>query len=605
MKRPFSFNLTPIKVPPKAEIKVVKSSNSTNSIARPLPRPDSCSPPPSPFICRRALSGKTEAQLRAACALILENYKPSGHVFEDNAKPKLDFDALNRSMREKKRDAEAFSRAVDNRAHLRSLPKPETVVKDLYPGSGSAHAGTKANSSRRREDRHPHAMDTERAARRAAKSQPSADRPKTAPMRNTVDSDDSSDQQVKTPLTSSTGYFYNNASTAPTSAAFSSSPGSKRDSRLAYPNDNAVADTDAAAAEWMKQELERRRQNMLSLGEPPAFNNAVRPPSRSRSIKEEFREYIRPLSRSASKESMRSNSLVAQEPQRSSGHGWRSWSLHRKTSLSSFKDSRPNSSGGRTETCSDEAPKVELNLNRELPPLPSLDKWEDHAAESAKDEQHAQRSSTHIASLMLPKVRGHQQHDQPAAAPRHKHRRSGSDSLAQTFPRDTTLYSPAQNVKMPRPKSSLPKNRPNQSRYDSSITFDSTMEPTEPSRHTTEEARARTHRHKKTASSVSQITPSMKVSIDQYRYEPPNFSRKISMDVVGRAYNEFPPHNEKAVSKPSGHDKMQKLRKAVSGWMLNKKKDRKENRTDISEQTAVKGNLTGRSEAAHAPVVKY
>jgi phage terminase large subunit-like protein len=115
-----------------------------------------------------------------------------------------------------------------------------------------------------------------------------------------------------------------------------------------------------------------------------------------------------------------------------------------------------------------------------------------------------------------------------------------------------------------------------------------------------DEARVKMHRHTKSASS---FLPSTKVSIDQYRYEQPlNFSRKISMDVSGRPVNE--PIAVETAPKSSGHDRMQKLRKVVSGWMLNKGKEKKPTRID-KPKTSRNSSAVLQNKAAHAPVVKY
>jgi len=92
----------------------------------------------------------------------------------------------------------------------------------------------------------------------------------------------------------------------------------------------------------------------------------------------------------------------------------------------------------------------------------------------------------------------------------------------------------------------------------------------------------------------------MKASMDQ----PPNFSRKISMDVNGRPCNEDTYGAETSL-KSTGNDRMHKLRKVVSGWMLNKKKDKKENIGEKSVQSIVTGRIMAHNESAYAPVVKY
>ncbi|OCL03406.1 hypothetical protein AOQ84DRAFT_419252 [Glonium stellatum] len=604
MKRKFSFNLAPIKVPSKPEAKAQKD-------ATPNRRRDSISPPPSPFINRRPLSSKTEAQLRLACALILQDYKPSGHVFEDYAKPKLDFDGLNRAMREKQKGARSnLPRSVEaSGAKPRAASdakkyayKPDTALKDLFPVDGT-HPVVQANTSRRREDRPmTSTLDEGELLARArsisakqaslAVKSPGADRPQTAPNRNAMDSDDTS---LHTPMTGSTEN-HNNVSTAPTSAAFTSTMNSKRTSQQAYVNDNAAV-ADAAAAEWMRQELEKRRLNMLAQDAPKVSS---RPPSRSRSIRSEIREYIRPsLSRSASRESMRSNKSDARTERGGSTHGWRSWTLQRKTSLSSFKDSKPGSVRGRSETRGD-APKPELNLNRELPPLPSLDKW---AEQDQRPEPKSNQSKVHIANLMRAKSPGQDE----VAATRRQHRRSGSDSLAKhmSFHEDAALFMPPQNVRV-KSKPAVPAKSNSRASPQQQQQSNSTTDVSLSTRSIEEAKKAKHQRHKSTGDESYK----MKMSMDGY---PKNFSRKLSSDATSahsRVYDPrcpnvveitaLPPHPEKQSSK---------LRKVFSSWVLGGRKEKKHNNSvswaDALEQPGMKGGVLVRNEPARAPVVKY
>ncbi|OCK89072.1 uncharacterized protein K441DRAFT_620108 [Cenococcum geophilum 1.58] len=603
MKRKFSFNLVPTKAPSKPETKVYKG-------VTPNRRRDSISPPASPFINRRPLSSKTEAQLRAACALILQDYKPSGHVFEDYEKPKLDFGGLNHAMREKQKAAHSNlpqrppkksgagpSAAPDAKKYGY---KPETALKDLFPAD-SIHPTVQANTSRRRDERpvtstldegellaRARSIPTKQASLKVAKSL-GVDRPQTAPNRNPMDSDDTS---LHTPLTASTENHYNNFSTAPTSAAFTSTMNSKRTSQQAYVNDSAAALADAAAAEWMKQELEKRRMNMLAQEGPKASS---RPPSRSRSIRSEIREYIRPsLSRSASRGSMRSNKSDARQERSSSTHGWRSWTLQRKTSLSSFKDSRPVSARGRSETRSGDPPKPELNLNRELPPLPSLDKWDQQ--ERRPEPNSNQSSKTHIADLMRAKNPSQDE----VAAVRRQHRRSGSDSLAKhmSFHEDATLLTPPQNVRI-KAKPAVP------AKFNSSAPpqqlSGSTTDVSSLARSIEEAKRLKHQRHRSTGDESYK----MKTSMDGY---PKNFSRKISSDATSahsRIYDPRHPSAAEVTALPPHPEKPSKLRKVFSSWMLRGKKEKKNNWADKLEQVGTKGGVLVRNEPAHAPVIKY
>jgi len=449
--------------------------------------------------------------------------------------------------------------------------KPKTALRDLFPAD-STHPTVQANISRRRDERpmtsaldeeellaRARSFPTKQAPLKIAKS-PGVDRPQTAPNRNPMDSDDTS---LYTPLTASTENYYNNVSTAPTSVAFTSTMNSKRTSQQAYVSDNAAALADAAAAEWMRQELEKRRMNMLAQEGPKVPS---RPPSRSRSIRSEIREYIRPsLSRSASRDSMRSNKSDAHQERSSSTHGWRSWTLQRKTSLSSFIDSRPGSARGRSETRSGDPPKPELNLNRELPPLPSLDKWDQQ--ERRPEPKSNQSSKTHIANLMRAKDPSQDE----VAAVRRQHRRSGSDSLAKhmSFHEDATLFMPSQNVRIKAESAVHAKSNSSASPQQRS---DSTTDVSSLARSIEEAKRLKHQRHKSTGDESYRI----KNSMDGY---PKNFSRKISSDATSahsRIYDPRRPSVE-ITALPPHPGKSSKLRKVFSSWMLGGKKEKKNN----------------------------
>jgi hypothetical protein len=104
----------------------------------------------------------------------------------------------------------------------------------------------------------------------------------------------------------------------------------------------------------------------------------ARPPSRARSISRHVKEYFRPGSsmsmRKDSLDSGRSNTAPSEKPSER-GRGWQL--LHR--GRSTFDLTRPGSSASRATTAEPQSPryaKPAVDLNRELPPLPSLDKWE-------------------------------------------------------------------------------------------------------------------------------------------------------------------------------------------------------------------------------------
>lgn len=448
-----------------------------------------------------------------------------------------------------------------------------------------------ANTGRRRAE---HAADKEAERRRHVKSA-TAEAPRTATMRTeTTDSDDA--KSIGTPLSASTDAHLNNGSTAPTSAAFTSSRSSKRTSRHF---ESAAAVADAQAAEWMRQELEKRRQQLASQPQS-ASQEAHRPPSRASSIKAGIREYIFPasaaLSRSQSRESLRTmNSQSSQgQPKRSgSSHGWRSWGLQRKSS--SRSNSRPVTSNGHLERPEQEK-KPELNLNRELPPLPSLDTWKD-SEQQRKEQRKSQIQSAHIATVMRSQDKQQQEY---AAAVRRHHRRSGSDSLAVRY---ANAHPQVSASATPRPVSMQKRTAPH---LESSMDFDQMMSAMSSTRHLDDHLKFSMnggHAPQQSASALSR-SPSIKLSSDG-RLQAPNFSRKISTDVApasrGRehAYSnvvQLPPNTRKEEQKS-------KLRRVLSGWML--KKERKDGWMQRIEKEGVKGGVMIQDEAALPPVVRY
>jgi hypothetical protein len=383
------------------------------------------SPPASPLIDRRPLDVKTESVLRAACASLVRSHH-TAELSDLQPMVNLNFQTL-QSMKEKK--AEEKSAPHHKRDRTNDLPylhpidtniqpkqyayKPDTALEHLFPESDSTHPYIQANVGRRRDSSQPAKSpiggDRPRAHKRhdsgkLPRNRQSADKTKEETDR---DGQDSPDTTLGTPLTGSTDPPYNHLSTAPTSvAALSPCPrDSRRNSRHAYPDDNALTKADIAAVEWMRQELERRRNKSIDLqrklsskapskAESKAASNTV---SRKWSLKEEIKDYIRPrtshsLSRQASKESLRpQNTAESTSSRATTSHGWRSWGMQRKSSGSNAS-SRPSSSKGYSEKDVQSSAKPAVDLNRELPPLPSLDTWQEPQSEA--------KSTAHIATLV-------------------------------------------------------------------------------------------------------------------------------------------------------------------------------------------------------------
>jgi hypothetical protein len=116
----------------------------------------------SPFMRRRVLDPKTEQQLRQACVLILQDFKPSDHGMEDTSS-KLDF-AGPQKRREQRllRDRNAdrpepkvrmpTGAPVDLKAALeaRGLQQTELTLRTSQDARTSHDAPVRANSSRKR-----------------------------------------------------------------------------------------------------------------------------------------------------------------------------------------------------------------------------------------------------------------------------------------------------------------------------------------------------------------------------------------------------------------------------------------------------------------------
>ncbi|KAF2112579.1 hypothetical protein BDV96DRAFT_601978 [Lophiotrema nucula] len=608
MKRKFSFNLAPVKV--------VHPKSDAHSKHTPEPTPsqtqsyrhhqskDSLSSLNPPFVNRRPLSPRTEQELRAACALILQDFKPSDHVFTEEAKRIAEYNTRKSARSEPaqvqvRRPTGAPAEPRSTQDARRQSHKSGPSLKS-YPDLPIT-----ANTGRRRAE---NTEEAEHASRRTVKS-PISDPPRSATIRNEMASDD--EYSVRTPQTGSTDSHFRSSSTAPTSAALASSKSSTRGS---HQFDSAAAVADAHAAEWMRLEMEKRRAQMASQPQSEQ-KSAARPPSRSRSIRSEIKEYIFPsssdrLSRQESRDSIRSRASSQDEPKRSgSAHGWRSWGLQRRSS--SRSNSRPGTSKGRIETHEQEK-KSELNLNRELPPLPSLDSWNQHEQSPSKEKRKSTAQGAHIATLM----RSQDQHQQDyAATVRKQHRRSGSDTLALRYANTSFNKSEpqvARTASQMKVKAQVV-HAPTRQKLESSMDFDELMSAMESPRgfHDQLQLKLGGHTHQHNGTSLSR-SPSAKMSSDNPRLNAPNFSRKISTDVSG--HRPIPEHDDLGYenivqitpyeSKAAGKEEQKgKLRKVLSGWVL--RKEKKENWMRDFERNGIKNGVMIQDEPALPPVIRY
>lgn len=529
---------------------------------------DIVSPLNSPWCSRQTLTPKTERELRAACALILQNFKPSDHGLTD-VDPKLDFQGMQRRR-------EGTSGTV--KVH-RPSGAPADATKHAH-----AELPAQANTGRQR-TKYANATPKEHESRKNKKPS-SSEPPRPVIIRHELESDDN--KSIGTPLTGSTDAHLNHGSTAPTSAALTSRGSSKRTSHQ-FENSSAVAE--ARTSE--RKEMEQRSHLVASQPRLSCDTAPARPPSRAKSIRSDIKGYIFPksasLSRTQSHESLHTTASRSSSQKESKGsassHGWRSWNFDRISS--SRTSSRPGSSKGRGAD-RDHDKKNELNLNRELPPLPSLDSWRQHEQPPVKESM--PQSPSHIATVMLPQDQRQQDY---AVAARRSHRRSGSDTLAlhhETASRLQSLSPPARTSSQQKPHA---KKSPLLSPplLDRSMDFDEMMSAMDPSRNAEHQSQS----------------DNLRKSTDGNHLAAPNFSRKISADISRPRHSGHGDHPYQNVVQVAGKQKEEnksKLKKVLSGWML--RKDKKDSTwMDQLEKNGVKGGVMIQDEAALAPVVKY
>ncbi|KAJ4984109.1 hypothetical protein SVAN01_10397 [Stagonosporopsis vannaccii] len=591
MKRKFSFNLAPVKIPGKTDAAKEKAPEPASAHAQPQKESQSHRrhyskddfPHLAAYISRQSLDAHTERELRVACRYILQNFKPSDHGMEDTD-PRLDFGAMTRRRGEQ---SNVVIGANEVRVRM-PTGAPVDLKTALEVRRQRAEAEAKKNpqstlpvrtkSARQRFD---DAFSDDRA-RSAAKKYATKPKPDSAEteqrgrsQRKRTESGDA--DSVATPMTgSTTDAGLHQASTAPSSAALTSGGTSNRHSHQLEP----AAIADAQAAEWMRKELEKRRQQNDSPQQ--AAPTTARPPSRARSIKENIKEYFLPGSTSVSRAPSRALSRTQSreslaiyddddEPRRTgSQRGWRSWGSALR--VNSRSNSRPGTRGRDAEP--EQAKKAEVNLNRELPPLPSLDSWKDEV------KPQPELSSSHIASVM----RAHDRQSGPFSPTRSHHTRSGSDTItaqdAQAYPQSPSHShrSPMYNKQKMDSKKTSP--RPDHLEISQAMTgwSSSTGNLVPRSGHV---------RHQ----SADTSSPG-KLSMDQT-----NFSRKLSVDSPDHPVL---PNNVKS---QKSQQQQSRLKKVFSGWML--KKDKKEDWMHKIEKEGVKEGVLIQDGNTHAPVVRY
>lgn len=660
------------KIPSKTETKALKQALTAGSY-------EQFSPPASPLISRRPISASTEAALRAACTAVVNGTQdPTDEIVAtvpDSARASED---LLRGANGSSSHGEHSRKDSRQRFEEVAVPhptkysyKPDTTVNELFPVTSQERRLMQAQQPfpERRESLQPKSKSVERPekssmARMNSMPEDEAsdsemmspiERPKTAPFA------DSSD--VSTPVSASTDRIFNHASTALTTAAVTPSRPSKRGSQNFVLNDElyqaAVEQADTTAAEWMRKELEKRRQKQDREAQAAQQAQAqvqvqVQPsqwsPSRSgreRSLSNSIKDYIRPRTASNSRPSSRNghqrsdSTGLARTPSQS--HGWRSWgsALQRKQSKNNMKDPRAGLPTSHSDTRL--VGKLEIDLNRPLPALPSLDTYKE--AEKVSP-------GMHIANLMLPKSK------EPKEAPREAQARVVNIQKVKVVPQSLP--------KLQTEPSTIPLSPP-QPRYDAgadmspsakshrftshskSSSQDSCFSPASsgyPSKRSidlmkaAERARSRSqenlrNRARKDSSTSSTQSPATtsaprKVSFSttpattaplptsrpttrgRTAIDPsgcPNFSRKISCDhPQPRNYDPRYPNVVEITALPPMPPKSKKslsgLRKIVSQFSLNTQRKREVGWMEYLE----KGGIGGQGymvQGAEAPVVRY
>lgn len=510
----------------------------------------------------------------------------------ENTDPKLDFGAMERRRERKQQSADVIkvrmptgaptelgtSSVARKPSKARTRDKADREIRARTQGDAPA----RANSSRRRAD---FAWLDERDDKRDEKlrsygKSPSIDLPRSATIRN------DSDEDVSLPVTvTSTLANSKVASTAPTSASLPSGVNSNRRSRQL---DNPAAVADAQAVEWMRQERDKHRQH-----DAARPSTAVRTLSRSASIKDNIRDYVFPgsrsraLSRAQSTDSLRTTGTTDSEDlQRNTPRsGWRTWGVTRK--MSSRSNSRPATRGQSEEPSEPRKSEAkEVNLNRELPPLPSLDTWKEpeQSKEAKPTSPKAPIAGTHIASMMRAQE---QQHQARSPAARSHHRKSGSDTLAmqfnQAYPVRQSSHNQPEALVPPRSKKSGPSSPINIQH--AAMGFASTSS----SDHRHELGRSAPTRPR--SGDADSIPTSISKSADHS-----NYSHKMSLDTPRKSTSSPDPKNSRKEEQKS------RLKKVFSGWMT--KKEKKEDWMHKIEKEGVKEGVLVHDGTA-SPVVRY
>ncbi|KAI9709615.1 MAG: hypothetical protein M1812_007663 [Candelaria pacifica] len=398
IKRKFSSKVAPVTVAP-----------STPNTYDDKPQSPSFSPPPSPCIERRPpLPARTEAELRAACAYILQEFKPSTQLYDEIVKS-------------------GYLEELDKTNHKPSKPQPSFLAKlkrrpsdtalDVYKPQGAPeppkYVHVPTNAAR---DFEQNAASRQASVGRCRGSEDVLDPLTPAGTLSAFGQQDGSEKgkaaaRITRPKTTTRAESYDNStSTTNTNTTFddrqsqstgvttlpstSHTPGLTPHPRASDQvlNDRLTATrADSAAKDWMALEFARRQRRLED--EQRQQEQQQRPPSRAgsiRSISSGIREYIRPQSSKDSLRSAYSRDEASSTKDANGGSSGSRWlgSLRRRGSFSSWK-----SGSGKDADVESTTPAEAVDLNRALPPLPGLDQYKE-------EEQPKKKTPNHIAHLM-------------------------------------------------------------------------------------------------------------------------------------------------------------------------------------------------------------
>ena len=413
------------------------------------------SPPFSPvsFVIERPnLSPSTYSELRRSCAAILQELQPTDHhVYESIS----DRNKYARKWSDDNRACKSTTQAPASKArdHRRTDSAPNLASKPYTHIPTHAAISFEATASSRRPSQ---AVETSEQTHNTTIQNPTSIRSKTQAVPECsldpithiradlgsrprtsapacIDYKNTSNDSSNSTTRSNTTYekVFGGLSTGMTSLALT--PGSQR--RASHiPNDGTTASAAAATATaWMAQELARRRSEAenathrtqrdgvpatipistlgpstrASVSDHHTKNEEIlKPRSRSASISQGIKEYIRP--RGASIDSVRSTqSNLSRAPSKSSGNGNNKWwsgaALRRKGSWSSFRSDKVDKEANEASEGSGGGTP---DLNRALPKLPGL--------ETYREERPAKM---HISQLMRPGTGARKTADKQETAP--------------------------------------------------------------------------------------------------------------------------------------------------------------------------------------------